>query len=129
MRQTVCASLILIFWLGPLAAILPANSELRLPACCRRHGVHHCAMSAGMAPVSDQSSTSSAPALTAPAHCSSYPGCMLSSTGPVEALVASPLTAPVLLSTTHSPAAARAAARLSVLRTRANRGPPVSNIG
>lgn len=129
MRRTICLGLILLFWLGPLAAVLPANSELRLPACCRRHGAHHCAMSAEMATKAAQSSYSSAPALTVPAHCSSFPDYILPSTGTIEALAASPLSFPVLLAKPHSPAAIRAAARLSALRTRANRGPPVSDLG
>jgi len=129
MRRTVCAGLILLFWLGPLAAILPANAESQFPVCCRRHGAHHCSMSGAMATMANESSSASAPALTAPARCSSYPGSMLASIGPVEALAASPVTLPVLLARPHSPAAIRTAARLSELRTRANRGPPVSNIG
>ena len=129
MRRIVCLGMILLFWLGPLAAILPANAESRLPACCRRHGAHHCSMSGAMASMADQSSSGSTPALTAPARCSSYPGWMLASTEPVEALMASLTGMPVLLAKPHSPAASRAASRLSELRTRANRGPPLSNIG
>jgi len=113
--------LILSFWLGPLAAILPANSESRLPACCRRHGAHHCVMSAEMAAQVD---FGSAPMLTAPLHCPSYPGSVVPSTEPVQALAASPAGLPVLLAVAHSPAASRAAARLSQIRTRAGRGPP-----
>jgi hypothetical protein len=86
-------------------------------------------MSGAMASIANQSSPASTPGLTTSAHCSSYPGWMLASTGPVEALLASPASLPVLLAKLHSPTAARAAARLSELRTRDNRGPPVSDIG
>jgi hypothetical protein len=129
MRRTVCVSLILLFWLGPFAAALPATAETRLPACCRRSGAHHCAMPAAMVVIAVHASPGSAPRLTAPAHCSSYPGFMLASTGPIEALITSPAWLGVTLAEPHSPAARRAAARLSELRTRANRGPPISQIG
>lgn len=127
MRRGICATFILLFWLGPLAAIVPTRSESRLPACCRRNGTHHCAISEALA--AQLVRTGSAPMLAAPVHCSSYPACMLATTGPVEALVVSPVTLLHLLATAHSPAASRAAARLSELRTRANRGPPVPNLG
>lgn len=127
MQRTLCAGLILLFWLGPVAAIFPARSESRLPACCRRNGAHHCAFTKAMA--AQAALASSSPALAAPAHCSNYPACAPATTGPVEALAASPDTLPHPLATTHSPAASRAAARLSELRTRANRGPPISNLG
>jgi len=127
MRRTVCLGLILLFWLGPLAAILPANAETRLPVCCRRDGAHHCAMSASVATYQSSSATESA--LRAPVRCSSYPGNMLASTKPVEALTASATDLSVPLARPHSPAAIRAAVRTSELRIRSNRGPPISTIG
>jgi hypothetical protein len=129
MRRGLCAVLILLFWLGPLAAMLPASAESRLPVCCRRHGAHHCEMSDAKSSQAAGAISDSAPSLRAPAHCSRYPGCMIATTGPVEGLLASPAALPVLLATAHSPAAVRAAARLSAMRARANRGPPVSNLG
>ena len=128
MRRTLSTVLILLFWLGPLAAILPANAESQLPACCRRHGAHHCEMSDAMASQAARAISGSAPEMSAPARCSSYPGFMLATTGPVEALIASPAPLPVLHETAHSPAALRAAARLSALGAHANRGPPVSSL-
>jgi len=125
MRRSLCGALILSFWLGPLAAILPANAESRLPVCCRRHGIHHCEMSGTMA----RQTPGSAPSLAAPAHCSYYPYSMPAAVGPIEALAASPVALPPLLATAHCPATARTAARLGELRTRANRGPPASKLG
>jgi hypothetical protein len=43
MRRALSISLVLLLWLGPFAAVLPGIDESRLPLCCRRHGVHHCA--------------------------------------------------------------------------------------
>jgi len=129
MRRALCTLLILLFWLGPFAELLPASAESRLPPCCRRHGAHHCSMSSGIASRSARASSVSSPELTSSAHCSKYPGSMATSTEPVEALAAFPARFPVLLTEDYSPAALRAAAQLSVFRTRADRGPPVSNIG
>ena len=129
MRRTLTVFLILLFWLGPFAAILPASAESRLPACCRRHGAHHCTMSAEEASELAQVSSGSAPALTAPAHCPSFPGSQAASITPVHELAVSAASLPTLLSRAHSPGASRAAARLSQVRTSASRGPPTSNIG
>jgi len=126
MQRTLCAGLILFFWLGPIAAIFPASSEARLPACCRRNGAHHCAFTKAMA--AQPALTGSSPALATPAHCSNYPACAPAATRPIEALVASSTALPRRLAATHSHAASRAAVRLSELRTRANRGPPTSHL-
>jgi hypothetical protein len=66
MRRIVGMFLVLLFWLGPLAAILPVNAELRLPACCRRLGAHHCTMSA-------QAVSGSTPVFSASLHCPNFP--------------------------------------------------------
>jgi hypothetical protein len=129
MRRTFGVFLILLYGLGPLAEMLPASSESRLPACCRRHGAHHCALSAAMASMSLQASSGRTPVVTAPSHCPNYPGSLAASPEPIQALTAPPASLPVLLAETHSPAASRAAARLSQIRTRAGRGPPSSLLG
>src|ERR1035438_8325373 len=49
MRRCVSIFLVLCFGLGPLTGMLEASDESRLPACCRRHGAHHCAMAMQMA--------------------------------------------------------------------------------
>jgi len=128
MRRVLSIFLILLFWLGPLAAILPANAESRLPVCCRRHGIHHCAMSmdntAGMA-----EAASGRAFLAAPSTCPAFPGSTAATTSAPHALIASSVGMPVLLAHPHAPVAGRAAARLSQIRTRAGRGPPSPNIG
>ena len=129
MRRFVSIFMILLFWLGPLATILPANAESRLPACCRRHGAHHCALSAEMAAKAEDASPGSTPVLTAPLHCPNFPDAIAATTTPVHALAASSVNLPVLLATAHSPEASRTAARLSQIRTRAGRGPPPSLLG
>jgi len=129
MRRALCTLLILLSWLGPFAELIPASAESRLPPCCRRHGTHHCSMSGGLASRSARASSASSPELTPSTLCSKYPGSLATSTGPAEALAALPAPLPVLLTEDYSPATIRSAARMSVLRTRSDRGPPVSNIG
>jgi len=129
MKRILSTFLILTFGLGPLAEAIPANAESRLPACCRRHGPHHCALSTEMAAKAAQAPPGSAPVLSAPSHCPNFPGLMAASTTPVYAMVASAAGLPVLLAQAHSPAASRTAARLSQIRTRAGRAPPSSLLG
>ena|ERR1700694_4007232 len=68
MRRWLSISLLVLFWLTPLAALLPGSNEASLPACCRRHGVHHCVMSAPSA-----QAAGSAHLLSAPSRCSQFP--------------------------------------------------------
>src|SRR4051812_47672753 len=44
MRRLLSLVLVALFWAGPLSALMPGSEQARLPACCRRHGAHHCAM-------------------------------------------------------------------------------------
>jgi hypothetical protein len=129
MRRGISIFLILFFWLGPLAAMLPASDDnSRLPPCCRRHGAHHCAMSMRMASLISQATMGGKPIFTAPLTCPYFPGYIAGPTLTIVALAASPVSLPVLLARPHSPAAGRADARLSQVRTRAGRGPPASNL-
>src|ERR1035438_7820369 len=126
MRRALCAFLILLCWLGPLADVLPATAESRLPACCRRHGAHHCAMAAAMAAMAARVRYSSAPALSVPSHCSSYPDNLVASTEPVQALSASPAHPPASRTEACSPAPVAAAVRASNIRNLTSRGPPIA---
>jgi hypothetical protein len=123
MQRVVGVFLILLFGLGPLAEALPANAESRLPACCRRHGAHHCAMAARMAAA--QSLPGSAPVFAPPATCPNYPGTLAASTATIHALTAKAAGLPTLLEQALSPAHQRLAPRQCQHGARANRGPPV----
>jgi len=124
MRRGLTIFLILFFWLGPLAAVLPGSEDASLPPCCRRHGAHHCTMAMRMAAMMAQALSGSTPVLTAPMTCPMYPGFRAATASTTDALAAAPVSLPVLLAHAHSPAAGRAAARLSQVRTRTSRGPP-----
>lgn len=125
MRRFLAILLIAFFGLGPLTAGLSADDDSGLPPCCRRHGSHHCAMAMQMAAMMAKAFSGSTPILTAPLTCPLYPnGYLAAPTAPPPAITAPGISLPVLVAQLHSPAAARAIARVSQLRTRANRGPP-----
>ena len=126
MKRILSTLLILIFGLGPLAEALPAGAESSLPACCRRHGAHHCAMSAVKTPIAPEAAPGAAHVLTAPLHCPCFPAYAGAFTTQVSAMVAAAACLPVLLSQIHSPAASRTGTLLSQIRTRAGRAPPPS---
>jgi hypothetical protein len=122
MRQALSILLLLFFGLGPLVATLSATDGSRLPACCRRHGVHHCAMSTDMVSAAELGRSN----LKAPATCPYFPGYTVALNATTLALAPAPVSLPALLAELHSLAAGRAAARISQIRARANRGPPAS---
>ena len=127
MRRGLSIFLILFFGLAPLAATLGAGEESSLPPCCRRHGAHRCAMSMRIAAMRALAA-SGKPIFAAPSTCPFYPGSAAASATPIYGLAGVPVSLPALLAPAHSPAASRAAARLSRIRTRSGRGPPATSL-
>jgi hypothetical protein len=116
MRRLVSIAMVLLFWVGPLSALMPRSDESQLPACCRRHGPHHCTMAAAAEQGADAGRL-----LTAPSHCPQYhralPATMGAFTLPGNSPAARPAgTEPIL-------ACAQPAA-LHLARTISSRGPP-----
>jgi len=122
MRRVLSILLLLLFGLGPLTATLEASDDAGLPACCRRHGAHHCAMMAMMA----RQRHDSAPGFSAPSTCPCYPGSAATLVAPISALAAAPAELPAL----HAHAFEHIAVPTHVSscpgRTHAGRGPPAS---
>jgi len=125
MRRPLAFLLILFFALGPLQGVLEASGDSRLPACCRRQGAHHCAMSEETRAALEWA-TSSTPAFSAPATCPSFPGFALGFSTPSHALATSVSTALVLLEQAHVALAAQADVRSFAHPTRSGRAPPSS---
>ena len=125
MRRGFSIFLIVLFGLGPLSVMIAGSSDAALPACCRRHGEHHCAaqMAAMMRSVDPQ------PSFTAPATCPNYPGPTLAILIPVHALASAAGCAYIAAMRTPVPDLARAAAYSTPGRTHAGRGPPATNLG
>jgi hypothetical protein len=125
MRRPLAILMVLFFALGPLQGVLEASDAARLPACCRRNGAHHCAMSENMMAALERAMSSS-PAFTASATCPSFPGFALGFSTPSHALLASDAALPVLLEQAYSPIHASSDARLAPVCPRAGRAPPAS---
>ncbi|HEY1648327.1 MAG TPA: hypothetical protein VGF96_10115 [Terracidiphilus sp.] len=122
MRRSFSILLILFFGLGPLSATIEGSDDAGLPACCRRHGAHHCAISMEMAAA--QAQPDSTPAVSAPLTCPHYPGAAAALTATVFALVSATAHLPALAQSGYRPAATPTTALATPIRTHAGRGPP-----
>lgn len=85
MRRPLSILIVALFLLAPLSALIPGAADAQLPACCRRHGAHHCAMGAMSAPANSHQ-------IAAPSHCPLYRAGHLAPT-PVFALALAPAAA------------------------------------
>src|SRR5579863_9501170 len=124
MRRIFSILFVILFGLAPLAATL-AGDNASLPACCRRHGAHQCAM-ADDAIARIFQVASRPPSFTPPSHCPQYPERGNAAPSPAPAL---PQIARAVSTETHSllPLAASTLAAGSIhLRLPALRGPPAS---
>jgi hypothetical protein len=119
MRRGFSLLLLAIFLLGPLAAAM-GDDDASLPPCCRRNGAHHCSMARLKAAIL----ASGQPIVTAPSTCPNYPGENALTTPPLHGLAPAATAEISLPAASHTPAAARAAARASNARTRSSRAPP-----
>jgi len=117
MRRALSISLILVFWLPALTALLPGSEDARLPYCCRRHGAHHCEMNS-------EDTGASGPVLKAPSHCPQFPGPPPATVAPVFVAASAPAQWLALASGIYSSVARREAARAGRLRAQFDRGPP-----
>jgi hypothetical protein len=124
MRRGLTFVLILLIWLGPLAGALAADDDSRLPACCRRHGKHHCDMSEQDALA--LAASASGAVLAAPARCPSFPRYAATLVAPMHAMAAAPAGLPVLAEELSAhPASSQAMRPISILM-HDGRGPPAS---
>ena len=123
MRRAVSLLLILFFGLGPLTATLQAQDDSRLPACCRRNGAHHCAMSDAMIAAMVRA-LAGKPVIGAPAHCPCYPGHNHATVASFYALAPRKSDLPALLQELHNSVFAGNTPRLVPTRTHSGRGPP-----
>jgi hypothetical protein len=122
MRRGFSILLILFFGFGPLSAALGGTEDASLPACCRRNGAHHCAMS--METTAEAVQRGSTPIVSAPLTCPYYPGSVAAITGSIQALVAAAISIPALAARSYRAAAVTLAAVSQPNRTHAGRGPP-----
>ncbi|HTB96421.1 MAG TPA: hypothetical protein VK716_05400 [Terracidiphilus sp.] len=122
MRRLFSLVLVLFFGLGPLAPALAGQDDTNLPACCRRHGAHHCAMS-GDTPF--QQAESPAPSFTAPSHCPRYPAHLAANLAPAFGLIAFHAS-PASSSRTHRIPSLQSSPLVLTIPQLSSRGPPTS---
>ena len=124
MRHLMSISMALFLGLTPLMGTLGASDDSRLPACCWRHGAHHCAMSMQMA----KAQPDGMPAVTAPMRCPLFPGFQAGPSAPAPALTASMAGLPVPLVRAGSHVALGANALMRPVSIDAGRGPPAATM-
>ena len=117
MRRVLAITLLIAFT-SPLVAPLfaaTADPQASLPACCRRHGAHHCGMAAA--------GTATSPTVTAP-PCPCYPNAVTAPRLTPASLSAAPaLSRTPLLNPAPQPATEHRA-RTFPPSANLNRGPP-----
>src|ERR1700722_8037268 len=128
MHRCFSIFLILFFGLGPLSALAEGTEDTGLPACCRRHGAHHCAMSAQMMAMSAGVAADATPEFSVPSTCPLYHGPVLYMLMPAHALAAAPTALRAEFTLTPAPALEGTAAFSSPSRAHAGRGPPVADL-
>lgn len=128
MRRGFSIFLILLFCVGPLSAAMPGSEDANLPLCCRRHGVHHCAIAVRMAVGMRAAEPGSTPEVSAPLTCPNYPGLSAMFVPPAPALTASSASLPAIKSSESAPVAGDTIAFSSPSRTHAGRGPPTASL-
>lgn len=120
MRRLLSISMALFLGFTPLMGTLGASDDSRLPACCRRHGAHHCAMNMAKA------LTDGMPAVTAPMSCPLFPGLLAGLCAPALAASVAGLSVPLVR--VGSLAAGSADARLRPVSIDMGRGPPAATM-
>jgi len=124
MRRVLSIFLVLFFGIGPSPASFGASDDARLPACCRRHGAHHCAMSEEAVAQMVRASSGSTPLLSAPSQCPLYPDNPAATTSSIHALAGHFAASILYLIAPHSLAVPQTSSRVGKFRTHAGRGPP-----
>jgi hypothetical protein len=128
MRRCFSIFLILFFGLGPLSALAEGTEDASLPSCCRRHGAHHCAMSAQMMAMRDGLAVDATPEFSVPSTCPLYHGPALYMLMPAHALAAAWGSLRAGSTLAAAPAFERMAGFSRPNSAHAVRGPPVADL-
>jgi hypothetical protein len=121
MRRGFSILLILFFGFGPLSVFIDSE-DAKLPLCCRRHGAHHCAMTAMLG----DAASGKMPMASAPLTCPNYPGLAALFTAPAPALMVAAAGLPVLREQARIALADYAAPETIPACIHAGRGPPAA---
>ncbi len=123
MRRSFSIFLILFFALGPLSVFIDSE-DANLPACCRLHGTHHCAVASRMAATMSHATQGKTPQAEAPMTCQQYPGAsvLFAARGPALTVAASNL--PQLHEQVRFALANYATPESTIAPSHSGRGPP-----
>lgn len=121
MRRGFSILLIIVFGLMPLSALVDGSEDANLPACCRRHGAHHCSMNAGA--MRTMIARQSAAGFANPLTCPYYPGAATAFSTPAPALIVGVEGLEALAQAGVAPASHASVSSIPS-RTHAGRGPP-----
>ena len=124
MQRTLALLLMLLFGLGPLTATLQASDASRLPACCRRHGTHHCAMADAMRAQLPAAVPGRTPTFAAPSQCPMFPHGTAAPSASTIALAASSPASSSPRTDRHSMISNALLVRDAVQLNRSGRSPP-----
>lgn len=127
MRRGISILLALMFGLGPLSSALPGAEDASLPACCRRGGVHHCAMAAHMAAIMAAIESGGKASVSAPTTCPYYPGATIALLMPAYALTSEAQPMPEFEASTRALLSEPSADLQAPSLTYAGRGPPTTS--
>jgi hypothetical protein len=124
MRRGLSIFLILTFAFGPLSALADGSEDANLPACCRRAGAHHCAISMHRAAMRAEAESEKTTSIGVPSTCPQYPGLAAMFAAPAPALAASSASAAVAAATLRTGDGGHEVIFSATLGTHAGRGPP-----
>jgi hypothetical protein len=127
MRRGFSILLILFFGFGPLSVLIDSE-DANLPACCRRHGAHHCAITMRMTAMLRDAASGKMPMASAPLTCPHYPGLAALFTAPAPALTVAAAGLPVLREQARIALADYAAPEAIPACIHAGRGPPTETL-
>lgn len=136
MRRILSILMLLVLGLGPAVPMEALASgrasgwtgkvdESRLPACCRRHGKHHCAMGSATSQ-SDAIQSSDEVTVSAQDSCPFSPRALASTVPSAAALIQAAADAIAYPAGLRAPHAHTAAAQLNDRRSWPKRGPPTA---
>ena len=119
MRRGFSIFLILLFGFGPLSVLIDSE-DAGLPACCRRHGAHHCAMAAMM----QDAQSGRMPEMSAPVTCPLFPGASAAIATIAPALTTTTAALPAAVAEIFDAAPTSDVPLQIPARVHAGRGPP-----
>ena len=122
MRRLLSITLLVVF-LFPIAAPLFALSTSDIPACCRKGGKHHCAMSAEDRAALDTFNNAAPQLAPTPDSCPFAPRSTAAHTANF-ALATNPATTAAITTARNRIAQTRSRQRLAQIRSHQKRGPP-----